>query len=253
MKQTMYEQTMYDLVIQGDEGEPPTRQMYLSLKAAQAAQKKLKRGTARIEQVRGYVFQAPIDNSGVTSSDSSLAQPTSSDVRYVRNKKMGGRRGGGMATTVRDQASSSKEEHSVSKTSQKKVKPAAKKAAAKAKANTNGKSPREPKEKTPYVFKPLAKSFSGVAGKATMDGKILKHVPFHAVEDGKTACGYSTLEVSEGLTTYGLNWTAVDEKVTCGRCLRNLNKEKKPTPIKSAKKATKKSAPKKKVAAAANA
>ena len=127
----------------------------------------------------------------------------------------------------------------MSKTSQDNAKVAkAMKGKAEAKASKNGSKPAA-KEKAPkpeYVFKPLAKSFDGVAGKATMNGNLLKHVPLHAVKDGKTACGYSTQEVSKGLSTYELNWQAVPGgKVNCGRCLRNLNKPEKPKAEKKAK------------------
>jgi len=144
---------------------------------------------------------------------------------------------------------SSREEQEVSKTSQNQKVAKAMKGQKEAKAikAKTAKEPRAKKEAIPYVFKPLAKSFTGIAGKADMNGKLLKHVPFHQVSDGKTACGYDVTTVSKGLTTYGLNWHPVTgEKVNCGRCMRGIakanapkkekaEKAKKPTPISKGK------------------
>ena len=140
------------------------------------------------------------------------------------------------------------EEQDVSKTSQnQKVQEEMKgqKAAKAAKAPKEPKVAKPKKEKIPYEFKPLAKSFKGVAGKATMEGKVLGHVPFHSVSDGETACGYDVTEPSKGMTGYELNWVSVKEAVSCGRCIKALNPKpkaekpakaaKEPTPIKAAK------------------
>lgn len=133
----------------------------------------------------------------------------------------------------------------MSKTSQNKKVQEAMKGQKAAKAAKEPKVAKPKKEKIPYEFKPLAKSFKGVAGKATMEGKVLGHVPFHSVSDGETACGYDVTEKSKGMTGYELNWHPVKEAVSCRRCIKALNPkpkaekpgkaDKKPTPIKVAK------------------
>lgn len=173
-------------------------------------------------------------------SDKPLAILKADVVGYSQKKTQAPQKGGNRGNQEQEdeEDSSREEQEDMSKTSQKNQKVAkAMKGQAKAKAEKKTGAGRPRKEKIPYVFKPLSKSFSGVAGKATMDGSVLKHVPFHQVADGQTACGYSVTETSKGMDNYELNWAPVEGKVSCGRCLRNIAKAKKPVSLNGAKKA----------------
>lgn len=218
---------------------------------------------SRRDNIYGYqeICCACIKQDGVIcalgATDKAIAPEISNAVGYSRS----GKKRGGRTTEYDDDEDSqgweygSKEEQEVSKTSQKnKEVQKAMKGKAEAKASKNGAKPGRPKtEKIPYEFKPLSPNFKGVAGKATMSGNVLKNVPFHHVEHGKTACGYSTQEVSPGLQTYELNWAPIkDGEVTCARCVRNMNKPE-PKPKAEKKAAAPKKAKAKKELATANA
>ncbi len=168
-----------------------------------------------------------------------LAKPIRYGVRYLSEEK-------GEATapitgkSIEDRFSSSEftEEEDLSKTSQKNAKVAkAMKGQAAAKASANGHSKAKVPGKTrapkaEYKYSPMPKNFAGNVVKVQTNGKIVS--PVHAVEDGATKCGYSTLEQSKGDKHYDLQFVESSDKVTCKRCSAEP-KAKKPTPISKAK------------------